>query len=151
MKKTVIILIVFPLLTISLILFTITILKNAKPKHIRTDAEPIYNHFPDLPKTKTIQWSSKSSGGIGPTTVFIYVFAFYDHDVSASFSAEGVFNEKSDFYFLPETPSIGHYKWKKLQNMNAAFQSGIKDGEKFYTSVYLNDAGNILYMEAVGD
>lgn len=31
------------------------------------------------------------------------------------------------------------------------FQSGIKDSEKMVTSVYLNETGNVIYMEAVGD
>lgn len=31
---------------------------------IRTETEPIYNHFPDLPGTSKMQWCSESSKGI---------------------------------------------------------------------------------------
>lgn len=150
MKKAAIILVILPLLTIGLIIFATTV-KEPDKKQIQTNAEPIYNHFPDLPTTEMIQWSSKSSSGIGPTTVWLYVFAFYDHDISANFSDKGILKEKSDFYFLPQNFKLDHTKWRKLENMDAAFQSGIKDGERMNTSVYLNEAGNILYMEAVGD
>lgn len=142
---------ILAILIIGIILFTVTKGKETDEKQIRTDVKPIYNHFPDLPATEHIQWCSQTSGGIGLTTVWIYVFAFYDHDMSAEFSEEGILNEKPDFYFLPENLAENNSKWRKLENMGAAFQSGIKDSKKMYTSVYLNEAGNVIYMEAVGD
>ena len=47
-----------------------------------TETEPIYNHFPDLPKTSEIKWCSQSSGGIGLVTTTLYIFAFYNEDIS---------------------------------------------------------------------
>lgn len=138
-------------LVIVIALFAIT--KGRKPdeKQIRTDVEPIYNHFPGLPATDDIQWCSRTSDGIGLTTVWVYVFAFYDYDVGAELGEEGSLNEKTDFYFLPEELTESSSKWRKLENMGAVFQAGIRDSEKMYVSVYINDAGNIIYMEAVGD
>ena len=89
------------------------------------------------------------------TTVWIYVFAFYDYDVGAELGAEGIFNEKTDFYFLPEELVDSNSKWRKLEDKEivswSGFQPGIKDSEKKVISVYINEAGNIIYMEAVGD
>ena len=142
---------ILALLTIGIILFAVTKGKETEDKQIRTDIEPIYNHFPDLPATENIQWCSRTSNGIGLTTVWLYVFAFYDYDVSTEFSEKGILNEKTDFYFLPENLAENSTKWMKLEDAEAAFQSGIKDSRKMGTSVYLNEAGNIIYMEAVGD
>lgn len=139
------------ILIIGIVLFTVTKGKETDEKQIRTDVEPIYNHFPDMPATENMQWCSRTSSGIGLTTVWVYVFAFYDYDVSAEFSEEGILSEKTDFYFLPENLAEDNSKWRKLEDMGAAFQSGIKASEKMCTSVYLNEAGNIIYMEAVGD
>ena len=129
------------------------ITKEKKPdkKQIRTDTEPIYNHFPGLPATENIQWCSRTSDGIGLTTVWVYVFAFYDYNVGAELGGEGILNEKTDFYFLPEDLTESNSKWRDLEDIGFAFQSGIKDSEKMYTAVYINEAGNIIYMEAVGD
>lgn len=41
---------------------------------IHTETDPIYNHFPQLPETSEIQWCSRTSGGIGLTTVYLYFF-----------------------------------------------------------------------------
>lgn len=139
------------ILTIGIVLFDVTKGKETEKKQIRTEVEPIYHHFPDLPATETIQWCSRTSGGIGLTTVWLYVFAFYEDDISAGFGEEGIFSEKTDFYFLPENLAENNSKWRKLENMGDAFQSGIKDSKKMRTSVYVNEAGNIIYMEAVGD
>lgn len=136
-------------------LFTIIMDKEPDEKQIRTDIEPIYNHFPGLPATDDIQWCSRASDGIGLTTVWIYVFAFYDYDVGAELGAEGILNEKTDFYFLPEDLVDNNSKWRKLGDKEIAsqsgFQAGIKISEKMGISVYINEAGNIIYMEAVGD
>ena len=90
------------ILVIGIVLFAITKEKGQDEMQIRTDIEPIYNHFPGLPATDDIQWCSRTSGGIGLTTVWIYVFAFYDYDVGTELGAEGIVNEKNGFYFLPE-------------------------------------------------
>ena len=64
-------------------------------------------------------------------------------------------NEKTDFYFWPEDLVDSNSKWRKLEDKEivsqSGFQSGIKDGEKMVISVYINEAGNIIYIEAVGD
>ncbi|MBD5470568.1 MAG: hypothetical protein HDR19_05510 [Lachnospiraceae bacterium] len=149
MKKITISILV--ILTIGIILFIAIKGKETDDIQIRTDIAPIYNHFPDLPATETIQWCSKTSSGIGLTTVWVYTFAFYDHDISAEFSEAEILDDPPDFYFLPENFAENHSNWRKLENMDAAFQSGIKDSKKMRTSVYLNETGNILYMEAIGD
>ena len=129
--------------------------KEPVEKQIRTDIEPIYNHFPGLPATDTIQWCSRTSDGIGLNMVWIYAFAFYDHDVGAELGEEGSLNEKTDFYFLPEDLVDSNSKWKKLEDKEiksrSGFQSGIKDSEIMAVAVYINEAGNIIYMEAAGD
>lgn len=125
--------------------------KRAGEKQIHTDIEPIYNHFPDLPETENIQWCSETSEGIGLTTVRIYVYAFYDASISDRFSEQRSVNEIPDFYFVPENLTGNHAEWRRLDDMKFAFQSGITNSEKMLTSVYLNEAGNVIYMEAVGD
>ena len=152
MKKVLIsILGILIILGTGIALFAITKEKEPDEKQIRTDVEPIYNHFPGLPVTDDIQWCSRTSDGIGLTTVWIYVFAFYDYDVGTEFGGEGVLNEKTDFYFLPEDLVDSNLKWRKLEDMGDAFQAGIKLSEKMGVSIYINEAGNIIYMEAVGD
>lgn len=125
--------------------------KEPAEKQIRTDAAPVYHHFPGLPESDTIQWCSRTSDGIGLTTVWLYVFAFYDHDVSAELGGAGTLDERPDFYFLPEGFVDDPAKWRKLDEPGDAFQAGIQPGEKMTVSVYLNEAGNVLYMEAAGD
>ena len=139
------------ILVMGIVLFTITKEKEQDEKQIRTDVEPIYNHFPGLPVTDDIQWCSRTSDGIGLTTVWIYVFAFYDYDVGAELGGEGSLIEKTDFYFLPEELVDSNSKWRKLEDMGDAFQAGIKLSEIMGVSIYINEAGNIIYMEAVGD
>lgn len=139
------------ILVIAIALFAITKEERPDEKQIRKDVEPIYNHFPGLPATDDIQWCSRTSGGIGLTTVWVYAFAFYNYDVGAELGEEGILNEKTDFYFIPEDLTESSSKWRELEDMGAAFQAGIKDSEKMYTSVFINEAGNIIYIEAVGD
>mgnify|MGYP006964298708 CR=1 FL=1 len=118
---------------------------------IRTDPEPIYNHFPGLPETSVIRWGSRTSGGIGPSTVKVYFFAFYDHDISNEMRdmeiADG--SEDIELGFVPDGLS-GSEGWRRVENAGTAFQTGIKDFDKMATVVYLNDTGNILYVEAIG-
>lgn len=145
--------IILGILTTWIILLVVTAAftkeKETDENQIQTDTKPIYNHFPDLPVTENIMWCSQTSDGIGLTTVRIYMFAFYDYDVSVRFSEKGSLNEAPNFYFLPEKPDDDNEKWRKLEDMKFAFQSGIKDSEKMVTSVYLNEAGNIIYMEGM--
>lgn len=128
---------------------------RAKPEEsiqIRTETEPIYNHFPDLPETSEIQWCSWTSSGIGLTTVKIYIFAFYDHDVSNELQDMEIESqgEEIELYFVPESIN-GDEKWRRVENTGTAFQTGIKDMEKMSTVVYINDAGTVLYVEAIGE
>ena len=142
---------IFVILVTGIALFALMKEKEPVEKQIRTDIEPIYNHFPGLPATDDIQWCSRTSDGIGLTTVWIYAFAFYDHNVGAELGGEGSLNEKTDFYFLPEDLVDSNSKWRKWEDMGDVFQEGIKLSEKMGVSIYINEAGNIIYMEAVGD
>ncbi len=78
------------ILIIGAVLCAIAILSKSgedmEEKQIRTDPEPIYKLFPDLPATDTVRWCSRTSGGIGLTNVRLYVFAFYDYDVGVVLS-----------------------------------------------------------------
>lgn len=119
---------------------------------IFTETAPIYNHFPQLPETSEIQWCSRTSNGIGLTTVQIYFFAFYDHDISDELQEMKIENqsEEIELHFVPDGIAQGE-KWRPVENAGAVFQTGIKDTEKMGTSVYINEAGTILYIEAIGD
>ncbi len=119
---------------------------------IRTETEPIYSLFPELPKTSDIQWRSWISGGIGPTTVKLYFFAFYDYDVSNELQEMKLENQGKyiELYFVPDSIDKDE-KWRLVENAGNAFQTGIKDTKKMYANVYVNDAGTILYIEAIGD
>lgn len=115
-----------------------------------TETEPIYSHFPDLPKTSEIKWCSKSSGGIGLVTTTIYIFAFYDEDISGSLQDMTIDDKtaKIELYYEPE--EVKGQKWRLVENAAFAFQTDVKDTQKMYTNVYLNASGTILYVEAVG-
>ena len=119
---------------------------------IRTETEPIYNHFPDLPGTSEMQWCSESSGGIGLNTVRLYLFAYYDHDISGELQGMHVGDREDaiDLYFVPEGISR-EQKWKSVEDAPFAFQADIRDTQKMNTAVYINETGTILYMEAIGD
>lgn len=134
------------------VLFMADRVKPEENLQIRTETEPIYNHFPDLPETAEIQWCSWTSSGIGLTTVKIYIFAIYDHDVSNELQDMEIKNqsEETELYFGPEGIN-GDEKWRQVENAGTAFQTGIKDTEKMSTVVYINDAGTVLYVEAIGE
>jgi len=119
---------------------------------IRTDTEPIYNHFPDLPKTSEIQWCSQTSKGIGLTTVKLNIFAFYKRDIRNELQNMNAEDQSTDIepYFVPEGIAEAQ-KWKRIENAWFAFQTGIKDTRKLNTTVYINDTGTILYIEAIGE
>ena len=121
---------------------------------IRTETGPIYNHFPDLPQTSEIQWCSKSSGGIGLTTTTIYIFAFYNYDISSELQAMEMEietqSENPELYFVPNEINM-EQKWRHVENANLAFQSSIKITQLMNTTVYINESGTILYIEAIGN
>lgn len=119
---------------------------------VRIETEPIYNHFPDLPETSKIQWCSRSSEGIGLTTTTIYIFAFYDHDISKDLQEMEVrsTDEDIELYFTPDGINKNQ-KWRYIENAKFAFQTGIKSTQKMNTTIYINDEGTILYIEAIGD
>ena len=128
-------------------------MKNDKQKvQFNTDTTPIYNHFPDLPETANIKWYSETSTGIGLSTIKIYIFAFYDHNIQ---------NELQDMNFQTDSAPIEfdavpggideNQKWRCADYADFAFQSGIQETQKMNTAIYLNEEGNILYMEAIGD
>ena len=131
---------------------------RAKPEEsvqIRTDTQPIYNHFPDLPETSEIQWCSWSSSGIGLTTVKIYIFAFYDHDVSNELQDMEIENQSEDIelYFVPDGVN-GDEKWRRvesIENLPFPLQTGVRESARFTADVYINEAGTILYIEGIGD
>ncbi|MCI9387411.1 MAG: hypothetical protein HFH77_13895 [Lachnospiraceae bacterium] len=116
-----------------------------------TEAAPIYNHFPDFPETSEMKWCSKSSGGVGLVTTTLYIFAFYDKDVSSQLGEMEIEDEaaKIALYYAPD--EVKGQKWRHVKNAAFAFQTGIKDTRKMCTEVYINEAGTILYVEAMGD
>lgn len=134
------------------ILFAIEGAGRKEDVPIHTETEPIYNHFPDLPKTSEMQWCSRASGGIGLTTTTVYLFAFYNDDISDELQEMKVKNESEDIelYFAPAGMNQ-EQKWRYVENAKSAFQSGIMSTQKMNTTVYINEAGTILYIEAIGD
>lgn len=128
---------------------------------IRTDTEPIYHHFPDLPRTEDMEWCSTSSGGIGLVTTRLYLYCWYDHDIREELldlepgqeigQIERTEQTLDVFYFIPERLIEQPQVWSKLDHGDFAFQTGIKDGEKMNTVIYLSADGTVLYLEAVGD
>ncbi len=116
-----------------------------------TETEPIYNHFPDLPKTSEIKWCSQSSGGIGLVTTTLYIFSFYNEDISDTLQGMTIDDKAATIELYYEPEEVRGQKWRLVENAAFAFQTGIKDTKKMYTNVYLNASGTILYVEAVGD
>lgn len=116
-----------------------------------TETEPIYNHFPDLPKTSEIKWCSQSSGGIGLVTTTLYIFAFYNEDISDTLQGMTIDDKAATIELYYEPEEVKGQKWRLVENAAFAFQTDLKDTQKMYTNVYLNASGTILYVEAVGD
>lgn len=137
------------------VLFVADRVRPEESIQIRTETQPIYNHFPDLPETSEIQWCSWSSSGIGLTTVKIYIFAFYDHDVSNELQNMVIKNQSKDIelYFVPDGVN-GAEKWRRIEsaeNLPFPFQTGVRESARFTADVYINEAGTILYIEGIGD
>lgn len=134
------------------IFFVSKAFRTKESVQIRTETEPIYNHFPDLPQTSKIQWCSKSSGEIGLTTTTIYIFAFYDYDISSELQDMEIEpqSQNPELYFVPNEINM-EQKWRHVENANLAFQSSIKITQLMNTTVYINESGTILYIEAIGN
>lgn len=128
--------------------------KSIQNIQVRTETEPIYNHFPDLPETSAIQWCSQSSGGIGLTSTTLYLFAFYNRDVSGELQEMRIESqgENIELYFVPDGVN-GDEKWRRVESAGNAFplQTGVRESARLYADVYINEAGTILYVEAIGD
>ena len=121
------------------------VIKTEEPIQVRTDIEPIYNHFPNLPETSEIQWCSKSSDGIGLTTTYIYIFAFYDDDISDELQDMIIKdeNEEIELYFVSDGIDADQ-NWRHIENAGFAFQKDSKSTQKMWTTVSINEAGTIL-------
>lgn len=150
MKKLIIVLVV--LAAAICVIFAAAGAKKEENIEIHTETDPIYNHFPDLPETSAIQWCSRTSDGIGLTTVKLYFFAFYDHDVTNELKEMKIESgsETIELQFVPEGVKEDE-KWRHVGNAGCAFQTGIKDNRKMNTTVYINEAGTVLYIEAIGE
>ena len=120
-----------------------------------TETGPIYNHLPDLPETSEIAWCSRSTGGIGLVNHWLYIFAFYDHDISSELSSklQEVTVEDAcvdiELYYAPD--EVKGQKWRHFENAQFAFQDDIALTEKMSTQVYINETGTILYVETYWD
>lgn len=128
--------------------------QGAKGKDVvmtSTETDPIYNHFPSLLETAQIKWCSKSSGGIGLVTTKLYIYAFYDTDISSKLHNMDFDSEAAPIESAYEPDEVKGQTWRHAANAPFAFQTGIKDTNKMYTEVYLNESGRILYIEAIGD
>lgn len=127
---------------------------NNKDIQIRTEEEPIYNHFPSLPKAKELKWCSKPSEGIGLATTKIYIYAFYDEDVELILLTEDkkeILQSDISPYFLPENLIGKNITWFKVKDSFFFFQNGIADYNKMTTDVYFSKEFNVIYIEAIGD
>ena len=99
-----------------------------------------------------MQWCSESSEGIGLNTVKVYIFAYYDHDITGELQGMKFGDHESvvELCFVPEGMSR-EQKWMCAEDAPFAFQEDIKDTQKMNTTVYINEQGTILYLEAIGD
>lgn len=59
-------------------------------------------------------------------------------------------SETIELQFVPEGVKEDE-KWRHVGNAGFAFQTGIKDNRKMNTTVYINEAGTVLYIEAIGE
>ena len=89
------------------------------------------------------------------TTVKIYIFAFYDHDVSNELQDMEIENQSEDIelYFVPDGVN-GDEKWRRVEsteNVPFPLQTGVRESARFTADVYINEAGTILYIEGIGD
>ncbi len=88
------------------------------------------------------------------TTTTLYFFAFYDRDVSGELREMEIDSQGEDIelHFLPDGINENE-KWRRAESAGNVFplQTGVRESARFYASVYINEAGTILYVEAVGD
>ena len=126
--------------------------ETAEDIQIRTETEPIYNHFPDLPETSKMQWYGEASGGIGLNMVRVSVFAYYEHDITGELQGMRFVDceDAVDLRFVPEGISR-EQRWRIAEDAPFAFQEGVKDTRKMNTTVYINEQGTVLYLEGIGE
>lgn len=120
---------------------------------VKNDIKPIYNHFPDLPRTEKIEWCSSSSSGIGLTTVNLYFVAFYDSDVlREEMKKYDVAEDIEDVSVKVKTDklNLSKIKFRKIKNNNV-FQETISGNNKMSTNAYVDFDNGILYVCAQGE
>ena len=129
--------------------------KNDLTSEIRTDSEPIYNHFPSFPNSEHIEWCSTSSTGIGLVTHNVFLFAFWDDSTeidafleNRSLSADYC---KIETPFIPECIDGLDMKWQKVLDASFCFQEGSSSIKRMGTEVYIDTVHNTIYMHAIGD
>jgi len=116
-----------------------------------TETGPIYNHLPDLPETSKITWCSRSRGGIGLMNHWLYIFAFYDHDISSELQEMTVEDACADIELYYDPDEVKGQKWRGFEKDQFAFQDDIAVTDKMITQVYINETGTILYVETYWD
>lgn len=119
---------------------------------IETDISPIFNHFPELPKTNRINWMSTTSDGIGLQRINLYYIAFYNKDeLSSQMSEYKLLEEDSiNMHFIPDELKDTTFHWQKIDE-NFSFQESIIDSKKLHTSAYVDLENGLIYVSAVGE
>ena len=121
---------------------------------LRTDSEPIYDHFPGLPETERVEWRSVTHGGIGPSTVELYIFAFLTDDTAMdariaqhSLSEDEV---KIDSIFTPKDLDNG-ITWRQLLDVPFCFQENSPYKDLMHTKIYISNDRKIVFIYAIGE
>ena len=120
---------------------------------IRTELQPIYNHFPGLPQTERVEWCSTESEGIGPTTVNLYAFAFFTDDAAIDeilkqyALSENTVEISSPFY--PKDVNQND-AWQLIDNTPYCFQDELSPTRRMNTEVYVNSDSRIVFIHAIG-
>lgn len=117
---------------------------------IKKDPQPIYNHFPTLPKTDNIEWYSTQSDGIGLVTTRLYVFAKYDNpeEIDKLLAGMSFANVKNMEFGFKSSYLKEDAKWFKLP---FDYQDGIEEHKKMIASAYVSGDNSVIYIEAVSD
>lgn len=119
---------------------------------IKTDITPIYNHFPSLPKTSTIEWTSITKEGIGLGTIELYVFAKYDNEDLYYLLENYTISKEQKKINSPFTPSFTQNEiWYEIENIPNSFQDGVKQSSRMSTRIYVNEKHTIIYIYAIGE
>ena len=134
-----------------LLMLIITLCGCKTQPEFSTDTKPIYNHFPNLPKTDKISWYNETLEGIGPTTVKLYVFAQYEtsEQLNEFLQNIDIASETStiEAKYLPDAIDSNNI-WYELQNVPFCFQE--EGPNTMNTKVYVNDTHTVLFMYAIG-